>query len=54
MVSPIAFLFTTFCSLFILHGLLVYKYDYFYAVEGIVIGVMMILYATLLVAPKIE
>lgn len=51
-ITPLAFLLTAVCSLIIFHGLLVYKYDYFYFVEGAIIGFMILLYLSLLVGPK--
>lgn len=51
---PIVFLLSTFTSLVILHGLLMLKQPYFYTVEAFILGLMLLLYLSLLMPPKLE
>lgn len=51
---PIVYILTALCSILILNGLLIFEYEYLYIIEGVIIGIMMMLYFSLLVPPKIE
>lgn len=51
-VIPIVFLLTSICCLLILNGLLKFTKLYFYIGEGVVIGIMLLLYISLLTPPK--
>lgn len=53
-VIPFVFFTTAFCSLLIMHGLLMFKKQYFYFLESVILGIMILLYISLLLPPKTQ
>jgi hypothetical protein len=49
---PIVFLVSTFISLLIINGLIKFNEMYLYIIEGFLIGLMLIMYLTLLIPQK--